>query len=132
MDAFPSLEQFLALRDPVDPHGRSAFSNAMPHFGWRKGLHAFQVALKVYEQAKASWETYGDGGPPVGTIVQMLESGHSGTAGVTREFDGVFERDARFFQVKTADGDVSIVCRENWWIHMRVYVANDEFDTLMF
>lgn len=136
METFPTLEQFLQLRDPYDRYGCSAFPKATGMLGWRKGLHPFEIAYKVYLQAKASWETYGDAGPPVGTIVQMLASGHGGPAGVIRAFDGVYERDPRFFQVSTSGGGyysgVSSVSREHWWIHLRVYVADDEFEQLMF
>jgi hypothetical protein len=132
MDSFPDLRTFLLLRDPIDTrYNKSAFCSSTTQLGYRRGYNAFEVAVHVYDVAKANWERFGDDGPPLGTMVQMLESGHCGSAGALRIMAGVFERDPRFFQVRRSSGDVSLVVRNNWWLHMRVYEKDDFFDKEM-
>lgn len=135
MDTFPDLRDFLLLRDPIDTRwgGKSAFGSGITQLGYRRGLNAFEVAVRVYDVAKASWERHGDAGPPVGTTVQLLESGHGGSSGVIRTVVGVYERDPRFFELGRSNGpEISIVERENWWLHMRPYADRDDFDKEMF
>jgi hypothetical protein len=138
---FPSLRDFLLVTDPTDkPPGRSLWNGATlgteTRF-WNGTLpklipnpwqdHAIDFVNR-YEIAKASYEKYGEAGPPIGSTVQTLVSGHGGGVGVIRVFAGVCPSDPRFFWIyrtrsrgnNEKECEYSLVHREYWWIEIRV------------
>lgn len=119
--SFPSLEEFLSLSDdPGIPHDRD-FNAHRQGYAW----------LVWYRVAQASWNRWGDNGPPVGSKVITLVSGHGGRGCDHRTFGGVYEDDPRFFTLKRTyknsytsawgnPGDsvreqLSLVNRSTWW-----------------
>lgn len=102
-----SLEEFLSLPDSDD---KSEFLKPMVGRDW----------LWLYNSAKASYEQYGEEGPPVGTKVTTLFAGHGGGAGAIRTFVGVYWADERFFVLSRREKDekedrISLVNRKYWW-----------------
>lgn len=97
---FMSLEAFLLLKDPTDPHGRSA----------HREYRAAADYVVRYNLAKASWEAHGDA-PPLGAV-RWLDTG------ATFFLLGEFDRDRRFFALDRKDKDdrVSIALKEHWWL----------------
>lgn len=118
MSDFITLREFLQITPDYDP-GRPA--------------HRDRAAIEyvaLYDLARASWERFGDAGPPVGSQVMILESGHGcgmpsfhngKFSGVTRTFDGIYPHDDRFFAVSRPGKyghAISLVNRSYWWMQM--------------
>lgn len=129
MKQFMDLREFMMLKDPLykkKSDERSVHRNEV--FDWRKGLSNAEDVLMRYDIAKASWEKYGDEGPPFGSKVQTLHSGHGGGPGVIATLAGIFDRDKRFFLLTRKERDSfhkeregqSIVERTQWWVHIKV------------
>lgn len=127
MKEFMDLREFILLKDPFDKdYPRSVHRNEV--LDHRKGLSSAEDVLLRYDIAKASWEKYGDDGPPFGSLVQTLHSGHGGGPGVIATLTGLFERDPRCFLLtrkewgernKEREGH-SLVERTQWWVHIKV------------
>lgn len=110
--SFPTLAEFLALRDPTDSPPRK---NTTPLAG--------EDWLWLYDRAKKTFEAFGDDGPLPGTQVTCYWAGHGGGPGTVRTFDGVFDRDPRFFKVfrmERGEKRFSLVERTQWWFHLYV------------
>ena len=126
---FMSLRDFLLLKDPFDREPKRSAFRYGDQIAWRR-FAPFESAVLHYDIAKESWDKFGPEGPPVGTKVQTLISGHCGGSGALRTFAGVFERDPRFF-VLEREGGTSIVERDIWFIHFRAYVRDDAIDKMI-
>lgn len=117
---FMSLRKFLLLTDSTDSEPkRSTF-----HF-----LQFAQDFVKRYDDAKTSWNKYGADGPPVGSKVIILESGHGKMyAGCIHTFEGICPEDPRFFLIsrleKRFGGELekynSMVNRNTWFVSFKV------------
>lgn len=74
---------------------------------------------KLYDLCKASFETYGDEGPAIGSKVMTLVAGHGGGPGCIRTFGGPFEEDKFYFYLSRRDEHLgeqkSLVLRSHWW-----------------
>lgn len=119
---FMELREFLLLKDTTDYEPkRSLFLRGGQILSNQYSSAEDYVAR--YDAAKSSWETFGADGPPIGSLVEMLESGHGGIIGVIRRMQGIRDSDTRFFNVSKPDDDtsISLVCRETWFVSMRVY-----------
>lgn len=66
-----------------------------------------------YRLAKASFEQFGIDGPPIGSSVITLVSGHGGSGKDQRIFKGPAE-DKRFFLISRGD-ETSWVNKDTWW-----------------
>lgn len=117
MKKFPSLRKFLLLKDGTFPISRSIHRDPF----------CAEDFVKLYDIAKASWEKYGDNGPPVGVNVEMLTAGHGGGAGVIRKFEGEHPRHREYFCVSREEiyfdmieKKLSLVDKPFWWCAMRV------------
>lgn len=134
MKEFISLREFLLLKDPFyKDNSRSVHRG--DYLDYRKGWSMAEEAVMRYDIAKASWEMYGDEGPPFGSIVRTLQSGHGGGPGVEATLTGLFERDPRCFLLtrkekdsfyKTEHEEHSLVERTQWWVHIKVKGTEDE------
>lgn len=111
MKEFPSLREFLLLRDPFDTNNTAhRFTDIDP-----------AKFVAYYDTCKTSWEKYGDEGPPVGSLVRALVSGCGGGDGVLRIFTGVWASGHRWFELTRKDGSrPSLVTREHWWLTFEV------------
>ena len=112
MKRFPSLRDFLLMKDPTHSYKMSA------HRDYR---HA-ENFVELYDIAKASWEKFGDDGPPIGSKVETLTAGHGGGEGLIRTFEGICQYDKRFFNLSRVEGDrkiLSSVMRTYWWIEIK-------------
>ncbi len=111
MKEFITLEEFLLYRDPIDKYKRTIHRVVMAAEEWPK----------YYQQAKESWEKYGDVGPPIGSIVKFIPD-----RGGRFKLAGVFERDPRFFQLydhpmrKDSWALGSIIQIDHWWAMFKV------------
>lgn len=104
MGMFMSLEDFLAL-----PPGSIVLHAPASHW------------LAAYRTAKASFETYGDAGPPIGSVVESLVSGYGGREGRRLRFDGVDTYDPEHFLLSA--GGYEFLCdRSTWWREIKVIV----------
>ena len=127
MESFPSLREFLMLRDPYDREPKRSF---ISHFQL-DGFHDPAGYVAYYDIAKASWERYGDEGPPFGTKVITLMPGHGGGTGSIRTLKGVDASDERFFALSFMEKDphgilpdrerISLAERVCWWAIFEVY-----------
>lgn len=130
MKPFMSLREFLLLRDTTARYDTSVFRGGMMP-SKRGGISPYshqEDSVHRYDAAKASWEEFGQDGPPVGTKVEMLEAGHGGLEGAIRTMEGISRSDPRFFEVSRTELSysfnkvekrISLVCRETWFVHMR-------------
>lgn len=98
MKEFLSLREFMLL-----PNDHRICRLEAPHWLW------------FYDRAKASWEQFGDDGPPLGSIVTTLFAGHGGGPGCVRRFDGCCQRDDRYFALSREGDGTSLVERPTWW-----------------
>src|SRR5271170_62605 len=88
MKEFMDLRTFMLLGDL--PGDNRPFSVYMTGPDW----------LKLYDCAKASWDQYGDQGPPIGSKVESLRAGHGNfRSGAIRTFEGIYDLDSRFFTI---------------------------------
>jgi len=102
MKEFMSLEQFLLMEE--DHHSIYYKSS--------------EVWVYWYRLAKASFEQFGENGPPVGSKVITLVNGHCGNGFDFRIFVGNDDGDERFFQLKRNNDDcsgISLVEKSKWW-----------------
>lgn len=125
--SFISLAEFLCLADPYDPKYLTA---EFFRSHWRITPRA-ENWPKYYELAKKSFEKYGQEGPPLGCEVITLQSGHCGSGGDIRVFDGVFSRDERCFQIydpafSKKEDSLSLVPRAIWWAD--IFVLEDGYN----
>jgi len=101
MTEFFSLEQFLLMEE--DHHSIYYKSS--------------EVWVYWYRLAKASFEQFGENGPPIGSRVITLVNGHGGNGFDFRTFAGDF--DEKFFQIERDNGavgsGVSLVDKCKWW-----------------
>jgi hypothetical protein len=100
MKDFMTLEEFLA---PFDDRGC---------------CHTSTSWVYLYRLAKASFEQFGDQGPPVGAKVITLVNGHGGNGCDIRTFAGDYNED--FFGIKKPATDydserISLVDKAIWW-----------------
>lgn len=117
MKNFPDLREFLLLRESDDVYKRS------PHRSDpildREGFSKAQELVYRYDIAKASWEKYGDEGPPIGSKVVTLFAGHGGGPGCIRIFLGDVEgKGTHFYLSRTEkkDDQRSVVTKDIWWM----------------
>lgn len=135
MKEFYSLREFCLLSEqcPVEyRYPRSIHKNECLD----NNHSAAKDIVQRYDIAKASWERYGDGGPPVGSRVRTLQSGHGGGIGVEGIFGGEYEHDKREFVIQRKEIDYgfdrtqvrekkSLVLKAFWWAQIRV-IDGDE------
>lgn len=107
------LEEFLSLpasNCDKDPRPYNFHTDGV---GW----------IDRYRIAKGSYIRFGDDGPPIGSIVKTLASGHGGGPGLHKKF-GLYESDSRFFSLTWEHAKVSagredygcsLVERAFWW-----------------
>lgn len=99
MKEFMTLEEFLL---PFDD---------------RRKHHTSMSWVYLYRLAKASFEQFGENGPPVGSKVITLVNGHGGNGADHRVFAGDYNE--VFFKLTrvTLDGDEqeSLVTKATWW-----------------
>lgn len=117
MKEFMGLREFLLLKYTIDTYPPRPVYNGelLPSKDWRD----FGGDLvRRYDYAKASWEKYGEEGPPIGSKVMTLQGGHGGGVWVQRIFEGIYDRDSRFFSISRIENgqkQISIVERDVWW-----------------
>lgn len=117
MEKFYSLREFLLLKDPSYDDGRSI----------HRIIDRAENFVKLYEIAKASWEKYGDSGPPIGCTVMTLVAGHGGLGGDIRKFKGD-SGCAGYFAISRlirnyngcSEEAISLVNKEFWWLEIKV------------
>jgi len=110
MTEFPSLREFMLLNDC---EGRSVWEGR-----WTCMSPAEWVAR--YDEAKRSWETYGDE-VPFGKTVMTLFPGHGGGAGMLKLLVGFYGGDDRFYHLVDQDtGHSSISDVAHWWTEFAV------------
>lgn len=103
MSEFLSLEQFLLLPE-LD------YENEFREFYEHKtGTQWYYW----YQLAKASFNQFGNDGPPIGSKVLTLVSGHGGSGADERTFGGP-DSNGRFFQLNSYNG-VSLLTKASWW-----------------
>lgn len=108
MTEFPSLREFMLLNDCT---GRSVWEG--------RNIRPFEIIV-MYDNAKMSWERYGDA-PPFGSTVMTLFPGHGGPAGMLKTLAEFFDSDARFYHlVDQDDGHWSISEVAHWWMEFQV------------
>jgi hypothetical protein len=117
MNQFPDMRDFLLLKNPINP--------VFLLFQGRL-LEAAEMVF-LYDTAKASWEEYGDDGPPPESKVVMLSPGFGKLGGAVAKLRGIEAGDPRFFELYQAASSewgsseaVALVMRECWWAHMKV------------
>lgn len=107
MKNFPSLEQFL-LQESQD----KLIIKLMKATSW----------LAYYQLAKASFEQFGESGPPVNSKVIAFFAGHGGNGFNTRIFGG--ECNSLYFKLINRNIEpvsrkevesISLVEKETWW-----------------
>jgi hypothetical protein len=98
MKEFITLEEFLTTQYDINGRTLSRSSSS-----W----------LYAYRLAKASFEQFGENGPPVGAKVITLVKGHGGNGCDIRKFDG--EYNERFFKILGDQDRVSLVSKATWW-----------------
>jgi len=105
---FLTLRKFLLLTEPCSKHHSSFGCTAEP-----------KKFVEWYDKAKASWEKYGDIGPPIPSKVRTLRggfgcpsAGYIRTLGVSVKYPGYF--------ILVREGGVSLSSREQWWIDFEV------------
>lgn len=105
---FYSLREYLLLTEKYVTPGftaRSLHNNQSMIYADRRGENIRNEYIKKYnvhpnecyavnivahyDIAKASWEKYGNAGPPVGCKVITLVDGHNGRSGAIRDFNGI-------------------------------------------
>jgi len=126
METFLTLREFLSLKR-VGREWESAISQDPFPRSRRDGYHTFaDDLLERYDVARASWERFGDAGPPAESTVQTLREGFGGSVGEYRIFCGVYEPDPRFFKITRMDPKgCNVVCDSlvsivHWWLDIRV------------
>ncbi len=120
MDSFPSLEDFLMLREPHDIAKRSQHMGFQPFIRGDDCIAEGLVSL--YKIAKANWEMYGDKGLPIGTKIFSLRMGRSLCSSI---FKGVYSDDDRYFfgtyKEKSDNAcfpdreHTHLICIQVWW-----------------
>lgn len=119
---FISLEEFMTLRDPIDPTSPLRSYHEYLHVLRRGCRSPGEDILLRYRIAKASYEAYGDDGPPIGTTVVTLNAGHGGGPGVTctivHDHGTGYSNDARFICLSRShsrDAGNSCATKACWW-----------------
>lgn len=97
------MKEFLTLEEFLCP------------FDDRSKFHTSSSWVYLYRLAKASFEQFGEAGPPVGSEVLTLVNGHGGNGCDLRIFGGDYDGD--FFKLIRGkdDSSVSLVGKKNWW-----------------
>jgi hypothetical protein len=128
MNVFPSLEEFLLLseypgsdrpahrNEVLDSRDREDLEGCPP--GSNMWLTIARDLWFRYEIAKRNWTTYGDQGPPVGSIIITLQSGCGGGVGLRRSLKGIYQEDPRFFEINDKRGSTYLLGVAYWWIYM--------------
>lgn len=101
MKDFLTLEEFLIAQYDINGRILSRSSSS-----W----------LYAYRLAKASFEQFGENGPPIGAKVITLVNGHGGSGCDIRKFDG--EYNERFFKILCDQDRVSLVFKAKWWLEI--------------
>ena len=106
-----TLEEFL-LYPEICSHDERAYKGSF----W----------IKWYNQAKTSFEKYGDN-PPIGSKIETLKHGFGDdwkSAGHIGKLEGIYPGyDNGYFQVTFPYGvKTNLFRREDWWRHFRIIV----------
>lgn len=127
MTEFPSLEEFLLMKDPTDRYGRSIHSHDMLPEAWRRGLTPAQDMVFRYRLAKKNWELCGDAGPPIGSKVITLRAGYGGGGGLIRVVSHL-NKDTRFLTLiepKPVHERLSelgyLLSVHHWWVEVCMF-----------
>ncbi len=112
MESFYDLREFCLLKDSTDPARRS-IHREVPLFSG-SGMSMAEDTVLRYDIAKELWLYFGDDGPPKGTRVWTLHSGHGGGIGCERFVDGSYEQDPRYITL-VREGGRSLVVKAHWW-----------------
>jgi hypothetical protein len=122
MKKFPSLEQFL-----IQENQDKFTIKLMKATSW----------LAYYQLAKASFEQFGENGPPVNSTVIAFFAGHGGNGFNTRIFGG--EYNSLYFKLirrnlepvtRKETESISLVEKETWWREIVSIDPITEFGTL--
>lgn len=107
---FMSLQEFMLLKHPNNPE-------------YHKNHFSSEHWVEYYNCAKASYEKYGDKGPPVGAYVRTLPSPVSGK----RIFNGTSTNDPTYFHLGDPNfhnNGLMVPCA-TWWMHFREADKNE-------
>lgn len=131
-DDFMSMREFFLLKE----NSRSVHKDQKLLWDRKKNECSESIledGVIRYDIAQTSWKKFGAAGPPAGTIVEMLHSGHGGGVGALRTMEGIWEGDDRYFNVSRMtkrsqyceiEKEVSLVDRKTWFAEMREHVEN--------
>ncbi len=107
MESFPSIKEFLCLKDPNSKYGESMHQIKL----WPEQLVAY------YNCAKANWEKFGDEGPPIGTKVITLLPGFDGEENAKRTITQKIEATGGpYFELERSADRVTWARISLWWM----------------
>lgn len=114
MTEFIPLEEFLLLPNMICKNEYREFYKHKTGTQW----------YYWYQLAKASFNQFGETGPPIGSTVLTLISGHGGSGGNKRKFCGQYisgnkdfdnNVNKNFFKIQDNNGYESLVYKDYWW-----------------